>query len=60
MTDSIIQAEVARCQYEYQDTSRNEGKPTFSLTSGRLGAGIARMKNHVKWPQEFCSVQAGS
>ena len=61
-TDSRIQAEVERRLQDYQQTSRVDiaGKPVQSLKSGRFRAGVAKIKNHVNWPQDFCSVMSGS
>ena len=36
------------------------GKPTSSLKSGRLRVGIAKVRTHVYWPQNLCTVQPGS
>ena len=57
-TDSKIQAEVARRLPDYQDASRIEGKPT-SLKSGRSRASVSKIKVHVNWPQDMCTVQPG-
>ena len=59
-TDTRIQAEVAKRLHDYQDASRIEGKPTSSLKSGRLRVGIAKVRTHVYWPQNLCTVQPGS
>ena len=56
-SDSKIQAEVARRLTEYQNTSRGEiGKPASSLKSVRFRAGVAKIKSHVNWPQDFCAI----
>ena len=56
-SDSRIQLEVARRLDEYQNASRVEiGKPTTVLKSGRYRAGVSKVKVHVNWPQDFCSV----
>ena len=60
-SDSKIQAEVARRLNDYQNVSRGEiGKPASSLKSGRFRAGVAKIKSHVNWPQDFCVIQSGS
>ena len=60
-SDSKIQAEVAKRLNDYQNVSRGEiGKPTSSLKSGRFRAGVAKVKSHVNWPQDFCVIQIGS
>ena len=52
---------MARRLTEYQNTSRGEiGKPASSLKSGRLRAGVAKIKSHVNWPQDFCAIQFGT
>ena len=58
-SDSKIQAEVAKRLNSYQDASWIEGKPT-SLKSGRFRAGVSKLKIHVNWPQDMCTVQPGS
>ena len=46
---------------EYQNTSRGEiGKPASSLKSGQFRAGVAKIKSHVNWAQDFCAIQFGS
>ena len=60
-SDSKIQAEVARLLTDYQNALRGEiGKPASSLKSGRFRAGVAKIKSHVNWPQDFCVIQIGS
>ena len=60
-SDSRIQLEVARRLDEYQNASRVEiGKPTTVLKSGRYRAGVSKVKIHVNWPQDFCSVPGNS
>ena len=57
-TNSKIQAEVDRRLQEYHNASRSEfsGKPNTVLKSGRFRTGVARVKNQVCWPQDFCTV----
>ena len=56
-SDSRIQLEVAKPLNDYQNASRWElGKPTTVLKSGRYRVGVSKVKIHVNWPQDFCSV----
>ena len=50
---------MAKRLHEYQDASRIGGKPT-SLKSGRIRAGVSKIKIHVNWPQDMCTVQPDS
>ena len=61
-SDLRIQAEVECCLQDYQQTSRTEtaGKPVQSLKSGRFRAGVAKIRKHINWPQDFCSAALGS
>ena len=57
-SNSKIQAEVDRRLQEYHNASRSEfsGKPNTVLKSGRFRTGVARVKNQICWPQDFCTV----
>ena len=60
-SDFKIQAEVARQLNEYQNTSRGDiDKPASSSKSGHFRTGVAKIKSHVNWPQDFCVIQFGS
>ena len=59
-TDLRIQAEVAKRLHDYQDASWIEGKPPSSLKSGTFTAGVAKIRTHVNWAQDLCTMQPGS
>ena len=62
--DSKVQAEVLqeRRLQAYHNASREDytGKSNTAIKSGRFRAGGACIKNPISWPQDFCSVNAGS
>ena len=60
--DSKVQAEVDRRLQAYHNASRVDytGKSNTAIKSGRFRAGVARIKNPISWPQDFCSVNTGS
>ena len=56
-SDSRIQLVVARHFNEYQNVTRVEMvKPTTVLKFGHYCAGESKVRVHVNWPQDFCSV----
>ena len=56
--DSKIQVEVARRLNDYQNASRGDQLPRLNLSD--LGPGVAKIKSHVNWPQDFYAIQIGS
>ena len=55
--DSEIQAQVDRLLRHYDQVNRDEATGTSTnLKSGRYRLGDQRVKKHVLWPHEFCSV----
>ena len=61
-SDSKVQAEVDSHLQAYHNASRVDytGKSNTAIKSGRFRAGVARIKNPISWPQDFCSVNVGS
>ena len=60
--DSRIQAEVDKRLQAYQNASRAEfsGKSSTVIKSGRFRAGVAKIKNPISWPQDYCAVNVGN
>ena len=60
--DSKIQAEVDKRLRTYQNASRTDfhGKSNTVIKSGRYRAGIAKIKNPISWPQDYCTVNVGN
>ena len=56
--DSEIQAEVDRQLRQYDDWNREDIKGgSTKIKSGRYRLGDQRVRHHVNWPHEFCSVR---
>ena len=60
--DSKIQAEVDKHLQANHNTSRTDltGKSNTAIKAGRFRAGIAKIKNPISWPQDFCAVNVGN
>ena len=60
--DSKIQAEVDKPLQAYHNASRTDltGKSNTAIKSGRFRAGIAKIKQLISWPQDFCAVNVGN
>ena len=60
--DSKIQAEVHKHLQAYHNTSRTDftGKSNTAIKSDRFTAGIAKIKNPISLPKDFCAVNVGN
>ena len=60
--DLKIQAEVDKHLQAYHNASRTDftGKSNTAIKSGRFRAGIAKIKQSISWPQDFCAVNVGN
>ena len=60
--DSKIQAEVDKRLQVYHNASRTDftGKSNTAIKSGHFKAGIAKIKNPISSPQDFCAVNVGN
>ena len=58
--DSKIQAEVDKRPQAYQNASMTDftGMSNTAIKSGRFG--VAKIKNPISWPQDYCAVNVGS